>query len=446
MGSYDRQVRVALITVAAMLALVLPGTAAATIPSGNLVVNGGAEVGPSSAVENRQPIPGWATATGPVGFMAIDYVPPGTASVLMHADSPGAAGCRGFFGGGHAAGGGSAVQTVNVSGAAAEIDAGSVNAGYSARLGALSGVADHGEVVFSFRDGAGLQLLARTLTGTSPPASSLEQLADSELVPIGTRSIQVTAAAADAGAIGNFAYLDNIALTLDGSPPSAGSPPVGCGGGTAVTGAATEVTSTGATISGIVDPRLDQGRYRFEYGTTTAYGQVAGAGVATPIVGQPIPMIAPPTATLTGLQPDTTYHYRLVAEWPKPEGGAYIAPTAGADITFRTLPRSVADVPKVVPTARRVSIRYSARKGTLSGRISSSAPACRKDKVEVFRDRKKGRDPKVASAQADAKGRWKVSKDLAEGRYYAKVAGGASCAGAKSGTIAIGLTRSPASD
>ena len=70
------------------------------------------------------------------------------------------------------------------------------------------------------------------------------------------------------------------------------------------TGAATNVSATGATLNGTVDgPAQD---VHFEYGTTTAYGvatTATSAGTAGPV-----------TATISGLTPETTYHYRIVAD------------------------------------------------------------------------------------------------------------------------------------
>lgn len=92
------------------------------------------------------------------------------------------------------------------------------------------------------------------------------------------------------------------------------------------TGAASSVTGSSATLNGTVDPEASETTYQFEYGSTTAYGSKApvtpasaGAG-ATPIaVSQPV----------SGLAPNTTYHYRLVAT---NEAGE----TEGADATFTT--------------------------------------------------------------------------------------------------------------
>jgi hypothetical protein len=68
------------------------------------------------------------------------------------------------------------------------------------------------------------------------------------------------------------------------------------------------LSETGATLNGSVNPTGSDLLYRFQYGTSTAYGYStppadAGAGhTATPV-----------SATLSGLTPGVTYHARLVA-------------------------------------------------------------------------------------------------------------------------------------
>jgi CSLREA domain-containing protein len=73
------------------------------------------------------------------------------------------------------------------------------------------------------------------------------------------------------------------------------------------TGDATAVGAAGATLNGQVVPNGHATSYYFEYGTTTAYDtftppRPAGHGVS------PVPV----SEGVTGLQPETTYHYRLV--------------------------------------------------------------------------------------------------------------------------------------
>jgi plastocyanin len=76
----------------------------------------------------------------------------------------------------------------------------------------------------------------------------------------------------------------------------------------ATTSAATPVSNTGATLRGTVNPRGHATTYFFKYGETASYGQetsVASAGSGT--------SSTPVSAPLTGLSPETTYHFLLVA-------------------------------------------------------------------------------------------------------------------------------------
>jgi hypothetical protein len=69
-----------------------------------------------------------------------------------------------------------------------------------------------------------------------------------------------------------------------------------------------DVTATMATLNGLVEPTGSDLRYRFEYGTSTAYGQDAptsDAGASATAI--------PVSAIVSGLAPGATYHARLVA-------------------------------------------------------------------------------------------------------------------------------------
>jgi hypothetical protein len=92
----------------------------------------------------------------------------------------------------------------------------------------------------------------------------------------------------------------------------------------ATTGNAAFLTSSGALLQGAVNPNGEATSYWFEYGTTDSYGQLtpsasAGSGLIELTIG----------AQLTGLAPDTTYHFRLVAQ---SAGGT----SHGADGQFTT--------------------------------------------------------------------------------------------------------------
>ncbi len=85
--------------------------------------------------------------------------------------------------------------------------------------------------------------------------------------------------------------------------------------------AARLVEQTTATAAGAISPQTVRTTYRFEYGTTAAYGS---STVETPAGAASV------SAPLTGLQPETTYHYRLVATNP-------FGTSAAPDGTFTTL-------------------------------------------------------------------------------------------------------------
>jgi hypothetical protein len=92
---------------------------------------------------------------------------------------------------------------------------------------------------------------------------------------------------------------------------------------------ASSVTQFGATLNGTLQTDEAIVNYHFEYGTTTAYGQVAPIpDDDTPITAETVSVSQPVGDLLAG----TTYHYRLLASSP---GGTAIA---GPDETFTTLP------------------------------------------------------------------------------------------------------------
>ena len=71
---------------------------------------------------------------------------------------------------------------------------------------------------------------------------------------------------------------------------------------------ARNIQTTSATLAGSVNPKGSATTYMFDYGTTPSYGtrtDPAAAGAGTTAVQV--------TAPVSGLTPDTLYHYRLVA-------------------------------------------------------------------------------------------------------------------------------------
>ena len=116
---------------------------------------------------------------------------------------------------------------------------------------------------------------------------------------------------------------------------------------------ASELTSFSATLTGVINPGNVTPGYRFLYGLTSSYGSVwpeapAGAGVGSQqTVSQ----------TLTGLTPDTTYHFALSAT--NFGGGESASP----DATFTTRPL----VPPVVSTSAAEAVGQTS--ATLTGSV-----------------------------------------------------------------------------
>ncbi len=143
-----------------------------------------------------------------------------------------------------------------------------------------------------------------------------------------------------------------VARFVGFGPPPTPAPP---GAAPAVlTGGASNVGRTSAHLAGAVTPNLIATSFHFDYGRTPAYGSStaaapAGSGAA-PVGG---------SATITGLAPGTTYHYRLVAS--NGDGTAY-----GADRTFVTLPGS-APPPQLHVTVSRTARYFSSATLTKQG-------------------------------------------------------------------------------
>ncbi len=121
---------------------------------------------------------------------------------------------------------------------------------------------------------------------------------------------------------------------------------------------ASDLSQFGATLNGTIQTGEGLVNYRFEYGTSTAYGQVAPIpDNYTPITSETLPVSQP----VQGLQAGTTYHYRLVVSSP----GA--TAMKGPDETFTTLPIPAPTVSTGSPSG------VSVGSVTLSGTIDPHA-------------------------------------------------------------------------
>jgi CSLREA domain-containing protein len=108
---------------------------------------------------------------------------------------------------------------------------------------------------------------------------------------------------------------------------------------TAATGPSSALAPTAATAAGTAgNPAILAGTATIDYGTATTYGHTASAGSVA--AG---PKSSPVSARLSGLEPNTTYHYRLVVTTT--DGTA-----TGSDATFKT---------PAAPTATSVSCKPS---------------------------------------------------------------------------------------
>src|SRR4051794_9969465 len=116
-----------------------------------------------------------------------------------------------------------------------------------------------------------------------------------------------------------------------------------------------------ATAHGTVNPRGQETTYYFEYGPTTAYGTQTpptSAGAGNRVVKT--------AKELTGLEPQTSYHYRLVAR--NASGTAN-----GADRTFNTSSQPLAFAFQAVPPFTTFG-RGTTFTGSLTGTGGANRP------------------------------------------------------------------------
>jgi hypothetical protein len=153
-----------------------------------------------------------------------------------------------------------------------------------------------------------------TTYGSKTPAASAGS---------GKANVSVSAAVSGLGAgVYHFRLVaSSSAGTTYGSDLTFGSagPPV------VLTGSAQGASTSGATLTGSVNPSGNATTWWFEYGPTTAYGsktaaKSAGSGTAATGV----------SAAITKLTAGTTYHYRLVAQ-------SSAGTTHGSDVAFSTI-------------------------------------------------------------------------------------------------------------
>lgn len=214
--------------------LLMAAPAGAEVPEGNLVVNGGAEAAAGAGDANTQvPIPGWTVAGT---FTAVRF---GADSFMTPEDGMRLGAGANYFAGGPGGDVTSASQTIDVSRAAPEIDAG-LDGTLSALLGGFASQADAATVTATPLDAAGAPLGAPVTLG---PVTTADRQSETTLLrrvaafrlPAGTRAIRVTLTATRAEGFYNDGYVDNVRLTLGA-------------GGVAVAGRAVEAQAERGTV------------------------------------------------------------------------------------------------------------------------------------------------------------------------------------------------------
>ena len=146
---------------------------------------------------------------------------------------------------------------------------------------------------------------------------------------LASNPVTIVSGAASVGAAANASV---GAYTVNAS--TSGAAPAGVdfsltntyGPPTVTTTAASLLTATSATLNGTVNPSGDSASFSFEYGLDDSYGTTVDA-VPHTVTGSENASVK---ADLTGLQPNTTYHFRVVGE---NSGGT----SEGSDLSFTTL-------------------------------------------------------------------------------------------------------------
>jgi hypothetical protein len=137
-----------------------------------------------------------------------------------------------------------------------------------------------------------------------------------------------------------------------------------------------EVTDAGATLAGVVNPNDAMlGACAFEYGTSVAYVQSVPCAVLPTAVGGARSV----SAQISGLEPNTTYHYRVVASSPS-------GTTVGADEAFTTAVSSLVAIVHPNPSISGTPANgqtLTCHPGTPSGTTAQLTYAWLRDQIPI---------------------------------------------------------------
>ena len=250
-------------------------------------------------------------------------------------------------------------------------------------LGAVAGFSEGTSPSVATNDSTAVTSNSAELHGTINPAggatagwfewgttSALGKRTDAQIFPEGTAAITLTASIrnlephttyyfrsvlyrAGAGAPVINGDVKTFTTTGDAAPPTTSI--------TAVTGDATVLTSSAATLNGTVNPGGAAVSAWFDWGTSTSLGsRTEVVNIASGTTAVPI------SFSLKNLQPHTVYYFRVDAY--RPAGGAY---GLGEIKTFTTSDAPVA-APLNVKTGDATSIATNS--ATLNGTIAGNGP------------------------------------------------------------------------
>ncbi len=179
----------------------------------------------------------------------------------------------------------------------------------------------------------------------------------------GVKSISVsgTAGALTPGTVYHYRVVASNRFGLtegsDRTFKTSGFPPAGVS-----TGAATDIGPFSVAMTGVVNPNGEATTWLFQYGVTPSYGSET-FGQALAASSAPTTVVQP----LFGLEPGTTFHYRLIAYH-----GSLVS--VGADATFATEP-----YPRPFPRVSAVTTPHRDKKRpytfTTFGAVSGPYPA-----------------------------------------------------------------------
>ena len=189
----------------------------------------------------------------------------------------------------------------------------------SAITGAAQQVGPTGALINGTVNPGGKSTTAFFEYGTDP--SNLTKTASSS-VGSGTADVPVSATLSGLTPGTTYTYLVE-ATNADGSAKGVAGTFTTLSAPGVVTGPASGIGATSATLNGSVDANGRATSWYFEYGTSTSYGSKTSTKSASGTNAASV------SAAVSGLQAGRTYHFRLVAS---SDGGT----TNGADATFTT--------------------------------------------------------------------------------------------------------------